>query len=217
MKRLAWLMMAVLLCAGFARAELSVATIFSDHMVLQRERPVPIWGRADAGTKVTVEFAGQKKVATADKAGLWMVKLNPMKASSQGRPLVVSDPKTPLPFADVVVGEVWLCTGQSNMDYEVAGGRRGKRSLLATFDAQANYPAIRNFTVSEKSAALPQEAVSQAATWQVCSPKTVGTFSAVGYFFGRMLHEETGVPIGLITSAVGGTKIDSWARARDWG
>ena len=215
MKRCAWLIMAALLWAGVAQAELNVAGILGDHMVLQRQESVPIWGTATPGDVVTVGFAGQKKTATADKAGKWKVQLDAMKASSKGRPLVVSDQKTRVALNDVLVGEVWLCSGQSNMDYEFAGGRRGKRNLLAAFDAEANYPSIRHFAVAEKSAIAPQNNPAKPASWQVCSPKTVGKFSAVGYFFGRMVHKETGVPVGLITSAVGGTKIDSWARAQE--
>ena len=179
MKRCAWLIMAALLWAGVAQAELKVAGILGDHMVLQRQKPVPIWGTANPGDVVTVGFAGQKKTATADKTGQWKVDLDAMDASSKGRPLVVSDKKTRVTLDDVLVGEVWLCSGQSNMDYEFAGGRRGKRNLLAAFDAEANYPSIRHFAVAEKSAITPQSNPVKPSTWQVCSPKTVGKFSAV--------------------------------------
>ena len=99
------------------------------------------------------------------------------------------------------------------MDYEVAGGRRGKRNLLEKFDAEAEYPAIRHFTVPEKSAVLPQDDMTDGAGWQVCSPETVAHFTAAGYFFGRLLHQRTDLPIGLISSAVGGTRIESWTPA----
>lgn len=215
MKRYAWLLMAALLWAGVAHAELKVAGILGDHMVLQRQESVPIWGTANPGDVVTVEFAGQQKAATSNKAGQWKVQLDAMKASSKGRPLTVSDQKTRVTLDDVLVGDVWLCSGQSNMDYEFAGGRRGKRNLLAAFDAEADYPTIRHFAVAEKSAISPQSNPAKPASWQVCSPETVKSFSAVGYFFGRMVHKETGVPVGLITSAVGGTKIDAWAPAQE--
>ena len=219
MKRFAWLIMAVVLCAGLARAELKVAHLFGSHMVLQRNLAVPIWGWANPGEQVAVTFAGQEKTVTADKAGKWMVPLRPMKANAKGQTLTVRSlmTKKKIECSDVLVGDVWLCAGQSNMDYEVAGGRRGKRKLLAKFDAKADYPAIRHFAVPEKSAAAPLADLSKTPGWKPCSPKTVGAFSAVGYFFGRMLHEQTNVPIGLITSAVGGTKIDCWARAAELG
>ncbi|MFC1601052.1 sialate O-acetylesterase [Candidatus Sumerlaeota bacterium] len=221
MKRIASIIvMAIVLCAFVAQAEVRMPSVFSDNMVLQRGKPVPIWGWANPGEQVTVEFAGQKKTATANKVGDWLIRLDPMKASTESRRLSVregSDVTSEIRFANVVVGEVWLCSGQSNMDYEVAGGRRGKRSLLAKFDSEADYPAIRHLTVPEKSAALAQDDLATGAAWQVFSPTTVEKFSAVGYFFGRMLHEQTDVPIGLISSAVGGTKIDSWARAEELG
>ncbi len=207
---------AMVLCVFTVQAEVTVPKMFGDHMVLQRGVPVPVWGEAEPGQEVTVEFAGQKKVATADKSGKWMAHLSPLKASSKGGILSVYDGLTPkISFVDVLVGEVWLCTGQSNMDYEVAGGRRGKRSLLAKFDAEANYPAIRHFTVPEKSAIMPQEDMTAGPVWQVCSPATVSSFTAVGYFYGRMIHRNTDLPVGLICSAVGGTKIESWTRAME--
>ena len=209
---------AMVLCVFTVQAEVTVPKMFGDHMVLQRGVPVPVWGEAEPGQEVTVEFAGQKKVATADKSGKWMAHLSPLKASSKGGILSVydgADSKPKISFVDVLVGEVWLCTGQSNMDYEVAGGRRGKRSLLAKFDAEANYPAIRHFTVPEKSAVVPQEDMSAGPAWQVCSPETVSKFTAVGYFYGRMIHRDTDLPIGLISSSVGGTKIECWTRAKE--
>jgi sialate O-acetylesterase len=197
--------------------ELKMAHLFDSHMVLQRNLDVPIWGWATPGEKVTVEFAGQEKTATTDQTGKWRVKLSPMKANAKGQTLTVRSLRTKkkVECTDVLVGDVWLCSGQSNMDYEVAGGRRGKRSLLAKFDAEANYPAIRHFTVPEKSAVVPQEDMSAGPVWQVCSPETVSKFTAVGYFYGRMIHRDTDLPIGLISSAVGGTKIDCWTRAKE--
>jgi len=237
--------LAAVLCTSVALAEVRMPALFSDHMVLQRDIKVPVWGWAEPGEKVTVMFAGQRKNAKADKNGKWMVRLAPLKASAEGRALVVReqgagirgqesgvrdqgaeirgqrsgvrDQGAGVTFSNVVVGEVWLCTGQSNMDYEFAGGRRGERNLLAEFDAEANYPAIRHFAVPEKSAVGEQDDMENASGWQVCSPATVKAFSAVGYFYGRLIHKETGVPVGLITSAVGGTKIDAWARAKELG
>ena len=216
MKYKGWVIGTVMFCVLAAQAEVTVSKVFGDHMVLQRGIEVPIWGWADPGEELTVEFGGQKQSAKADKTGKWIVRLEPMKASPKGRTLSIqegADANSKITFADVLVGDVWLCSGQSNMDYEVAGGRRGTRSLLAKFDAEADYPAIRHFTVPEKSAVLPQDDMAAGPGWQVCSPATVAHFTAVGYFFGRMLHTRTDVPIGLICSAVGGTRIESWTPA----
>ena len=216
MKRQVWVIGVVMFCALAAQGEVTVSKVFGDHMVLQRGIEVPIWGWADPGEEVTVEFGGRKQKTKTDKSGKWLVRLKPMKASTKGRILSIqggADAKSKIKFTDVLVGEVWLCSGQSNMDYEVAGGRRGKRNLLAKFDAEAEYPAIRHFTVPEKSAVLPQDDMAAGAGWQVCSPETVAHFTAAGYFFGRMLHQRTDLPIGLICSAVGGTRIESWTPA----
>ena len=210
----------MMLCAGAAQAELSMPTVFSDNMVLQRGKPVPIWGSADPDGSVSVSFAGQTKTTAADKSGQWLIRLDPLTSSAKGQKLSVTSTGKPgtgnLAFTNVLVGDVWLCSGQSNMDYEVAGGRRGKRNLLEKFDAEANYPAIRHFAVPEKSAVTELDDTAK-TTWAVCSPATVSQFSAVGYFYGRMIHRQTDVPIGLISSAVGGTKIESWARAGELG
>ena len=218
MNKCTWLIM--MLCAGAVQAELSMPTVFSDNMVLQRGKPVPIWGSADPDGSVSVSFAGQTKTTAADKSGQWQIRLDPMTSSAKGQKLSVSSKGKPgtgtLTFANVLVGDVWLCSGQSNMDYEVAGGRRGKRTLLKKFDAEANYPAIRHFAVPEKSAVTELDDMAK-TTWAVCSPATVSQFTAVGYFYGRMIHRQTDVPIGLISSAVGGTKIEAWARAGELG
>ena len=216
--------LAAVLCASVALAEVRMPALFSDHMVLQRDIKVPVWGWAEPGETVTVKFADQKKKVKTDKTGKWMVRLDAMKASNDGGAIVVwgqesgaREQGAGVTFTNVVVGDVWLCAGQSNMDYEFAGGRRGQRNLLAEFDAEANYPAIRHFAVPETSAVGEQGDMENASGWQVCSPATVKAFSAVGYFYGRLIHKETGVPVGLICSAVGGTKIESWARAKELG
>jgi len=210
---------AVVVLAAPVMAAVTVSKAFGDNMVLQRGRPVPIWGWAGPGEEVTVVFGGQKKSVKADKSGRWMVRLDPLKASSKGRALVVQG-KQPSAggkhtFSNVLVGEVWICSGQSNMDYEVAGGRRGKRRLLDKFDGEARYSAIRHLAVPERSAVRGQDDMLTGAAWQVCSPATVSNFTAVGYFFARMIHERTDLPVGLICSAVGGTRIESWTRAEE--
>ena len=189
-----------------ARAvDLKLAVLFSDHMVLQREKPVPVWGWADPGERVTVEFAGKKKTATADAQGSWRVTLDAMAASAEGRALVLQSESGArrVEVRDILVGEVWLGSGQSNMAWTVARSR--------DFDgekAAANLPLIRMFR--EDSNGSPTMQTNGKGKWTVCAPDTVGPFSATLYFFGRELHRELKVPIGLINSSVGGTPIESW-------
>ncbi|MDE0838620.1 MAG: DUF1080 domain-containing protein [Kiritimatiellae bacterium] len=195
--------LAAVLCASVAQADVWMPSVFSDNMVLQRGKTVPVWGWAEPGEKVTVEFGGQKKTASADKGGKWMVRLDVMKASTAGRTLVVSEQGAGIKFTNVVVGEVWLCSGQSNMEW-----RLNQCESKAEAMARADYPLIRLFNVANKASALPMRDVS--GTWQVCSPDTVGAFSGVGFFFGERLFKEIDVPIGLIGSEWGGTRIEPW-------
>ena len=189
-------------------ADVKLATIFSNHMVLQRDKPVPIWGWADAGSKVTVSFADQVKTATTDDAGKWMVKLDPLKASEKPATLRVGSDRQDglLKVTDVLVGEVWLGSGQSNMAMTVS------RALsFENEKANADFPKIRMF--KESSGGADQPATDAKGTWTVCTPDDVGGFSATLYFFGRELHRKLGVPVGLINSSVGGTPIESWIAA----
>lgn len=208
--RVLFVLLLALPATGHA-AELKLAAIFSDHMVLRREKPVPVWGWADAGEQIALEFAGQKKTATAAADGKWLVQLDPLPASAEPRTLTVSsaNPKSKiqdLKLHDVLVGEVWLGSGQSNMAFLVRNARDFAREQAA-----ADLPLIRMFREESKAASIPQ--ANAAGTWTVCSPETVGTFSATLFFFGRELHRELKVPIGLINSSVGGTPIESWLAA----
>ena len=186
-------------------AELKLAAVFSDHMVLQRDKPVPVWGWADPEERITVEFAGQKKSTVAGADGRWNLKLDPLAASAESRVLKVhsANAERKLEVADVLVGEVWLGSGQSNMAMRVSGALN-----YETEKTRADLPAIRTFNEGSKAAAKPQ--TDAQGSWVVCSPETVGGFSATLYFFGRELHRDLGVPIGLINSSVGGTPIESW-------
>ncbi len=189
-------------------AELKLAAIFSDHMVLQQEKPVPVWGWADAGKKVTVSFAGQVKTTTADADGKWMLKLDALKASAKPRMLRVESEESNrlLTVDDVLVGEVWLGSGQSNMAMTVNRAKDFEKEKAA-----ADYPQIRMFKETSTAAEKPQ--ADAKGNWSVCTPESVGGFSATLYFFGRELHRELGVPVGLINSSVGGTPIESWIAA----
>jgi sialate O-acetylesterase len=193
---------------GVDAAELKVAAVFSDHMVLQRDRPVPVWGWCDPGEKVAVRFAGQRKDATADSSGKWIVRLDPLATSAESRSLLVQSEKEgrKIDIADVLVGEVWLGSGQSNMAMTVNRARD-----FETETAAAKWPLIRMF--KEESGAAPVPNIDCKGRWSICSPDTVETFSATLYFFGREVHRELGVPVGLINSSVGGTPIESWIAA----
>ena len=171
-------------------------------MVLQRDKPVPVWGKADPGEKVAVGFAEQEKSTTADENGSWQVSLDPLPANKTPQSLVVSG-KNKLTLQNVLVGEVWLCSGQSNMEWVV-----DKCANPEEEKAAANFPEIRHFKVPRASSAFPQ--ADTKGNWQVCSPTTVGGFSAAAYYFARELFQKLDVPIGLLHSSWGGTSIEVW-------
>ena len=210
-------LLAGLVTASLLRAEVRFASPFTPHMVLQREMVLPVWGTADAGERVIVEFAGQKKVATAGADGRWRATLDPLAASSEPRDFIVSsatsEPKVQIQkLADVLVGEVWLGSGQSNMDFSVsvkvkyfAGVTNEEQEIAA-----ANHPLIRMFTGAASKTYEPQSRV--VGEWKVCSPETVPAFSAVGYFFARELQRELKVPVGIVTLAFGASTAEAWIR-----
>ena len=196
-------------------AEVKLAAPFTDHMVLQRDLPVPIWGRGEPGELVTVSFEGQKRRAKADAEGVWRVELNPLKASAEGRELIVTGSKTaePLQLSDVLVGEVWLCSGQSNMDFTVA--KTDKYYFAGVINeaeevATANHPRIRMFTGQWKKSYEPETRVG--GEWLVCTPEAVREFSAVGYFFARRVQQELDVPVGIVTLTFGASSAQAWVR-----
>lgn len=175
--------------------------LFTDGMVLQRDCPVPVWGWADAGQRITVELAGRSVQTTAASDGRWKVLLPSMPAGGP-HTLVVIGPKR-LIVRDVLVGEVWVCSGQSNMEWPLEMSARATQAV-----AQADYPQIRLFSVPRRAQANPIDDVD--AAWCVCTPSDAGGFSAVGYYFGRELHRRLNVPIGLINSSWGGTVAQAW-------
>ena len=194
------------LCNLFANVVPAIP--FADHMVLQQQSAINIWGTASENEKVTVLFNKQKKTVVADKSGKWLVKLDKMKA---GGPYVLSIiGLNTIDITDVYIGEVWLCSGQSNMDFTVAREDRywcGVHNEAEEL-AAANYPAIRVFDVDF----APRDAVQESAVgkWELCSPQTVGHFSAAAYFFARELYKKYKVPIGLITTAYGASTVEAW-------
>jgi sialate O-acetylesterase len=196
-----------LVSASLSAADFRLASALSDHMVLQREKPIAVWGWADAGESVTVSFAGQSKSAIAAADGKWSLKLDSLAASAEPRVLLVTGKDGhKLEVKDVLVGEVWLGSGQSNMAMTVAGCYH-----FDTEKAAAKYPLIRHYRESSGPSEKPQ--AEGKGAWQPCTPDTVGGFSAALYFFGREIHKEVGVPVGLINTSVGGTPIESWVAA----
>ena len=184
-------------------ANLALPTIFTDHMVLQRNQPVPVWGTDDPGSTVTVEFSGQKKTATTDADGKWRIDLDPLKTCTKPQGLTVSSPHDTLNISDVLVGEVWLCSGQSNMQWGMNKSENGDAAIAA-----ATHPLIRLYKTPNVFSSTPNEKINSA--WSTCTPEILPSFSAVAYYFGKKLHEELDVPIGLLQSAWGGTRIEPW-------
>ncbi len=182
-------------------AKVSLPSVLSDHMVLQRGEPVPVWGEAEPGETVTVSIGEQSATAAADQAGRWRVDLQPMPAGGPFS-MTVAGSNT-LTLEDIYIGEVWLCSGQSNMWWPV---RLSADPEAET--ASADWPMIRMYTAQQTTSAKPQSDVD--GHWQVCSPETVGKFSAVAYYFGRELHRELNVPIGLVHSSWGGSRAEPW-------
>lgn len=189
--------------AGTPVYALNLSRIFSDNMVLQRDIPVKIWGWADPGQEVEVSFAGQKQSAKADEGGKWMVTLDPLKSSTEARELTAIAGGQQVVIKNVLVGEVWICSGQSNMEWTIANTHNAKETIDA-----ANFPLIRQFKVPHVINTKPQKDLP--GDWTVCSPATVPNFTAVGYHFGLQLYKKLNVPIGLINTSWGGTRIEPW-------
>jgi sialate O-acetylesterase len=202
MKKLPCSLLAALAILPAARADVKLPAVISDHMVMQSGVEVPIWGWAEPGEEVAVTFAGQTKTTKADGGGKWAVKLDKLKSGAEAQSLTAKGKNT-ISVADVLIGEVWLGSGQSNMAMQVSRANEPEKEA-----AEAKFPAIRVFTESSGAAAAAQE--NGQGAWVVCDPATVGRFSATAYFFGRELHKALGVPVGLINSSVGGTPIESW-------
>jgi sialate O-acetylesterase len=192
----------VLSSATLARANVVLPDVISDAMVLQRNRPVPIWGQADPGEIVTVKFAGQSKKVSAGADGKWLVKLDALKANSTLATMIVSGKNT-IELKDILIGEVWLVSGQSNMQRLLSETSDGDAAIAA-----ADHPLIRLFNVSRQVAFKHEP--PPLATWRTCSQESVKQFSAAGYYFGVELQKELNVPIGLINSSYGGSQAEAW-------
>jgi sialate O-acetylesterase len=195
----------VLLFFCSASANVHLPKIFSDNMVLQRNQSIPVWGWADAKEKITVQFNKQTKTISTGKDGKWLLKLDP---ETEGGPYqLIIKGKNNITIADVLVGEVWVCSGQSNMEMPIAGW--GKIKNYQEEIAAADYPQIRQFLVTKAVSAKPKDDVP-GGDWKPCSPATAGDFTAVGYFFARELYKKLHIPIGLINTSWGGTMVETW-------
>lgn len=199
-----------LLCSHSLQAAepLALGSLFTDHAVLQRDMPVPVWGQAEPDAIIVVKFAEQEKTTSADKSGRWTVKLDPLATSTKGESLTVTSGDNTLTRKDILVGEVWVCSGQSNMGFGLVGAIGGKEAIAAAGDQE-----LRLFNAHAQAVDEPQETIGGA--WSVDSPQTAGGFSAVAYFFGVELRKNLKVPVGLIKSAVGGTVAEAWTPKAD--
>ena len=192
-----------------ANAEVKLPSVLADHMVLQRDRPVHLWGTADAGEQVQVDFRGHHATAAADRLGRWSVYL-PAGEAGGPFPLTVQGSNR-IEFKDVLVGDLWLASGQSNMEFPMAANPPWTDGVqhASTEIAAAQYPRLRLFKVKSSTSSYPLSDV-RAAGWTACTPASVAGFSAVAYFFGRELLEKEKVPVGLVESDVGGTPAEAW-------
>ena len=202
MKKLLSLTVCLLFVLSQIMAQLSVPSFFSDHMVLQREKPINIWGTASAGERISVTLGNAQKSTRTDKNGKWSVSLPPMQAGGPYT-LNVKSLKQTLSFTDILIGEVWICSGQSNMEFRLRSANHATEEVAA-----ANYPQIRSFNVIQEMGHTPKADLK--GKWEVCSPASASDFSAVGYFFVRELYQKLNIPIGFINSSWGGTDIEPW-------
>ncbi len=197
-------LLAIVICliTGLSQANVKPARIFGSNMILQQGQENPIWGWSDKGEKISITFAGKTISFKADKSGKWSAKLPSLDYGGPYQMTIKG--KNSIQFDNILIGEVWICSGQSNMEFSVNSAINAKTEI-----ASANFPKIRLFTVEKKVSQTPVQDLDK-GEWQSCSPETVGSFSAVGYFFGRKLYQELNVPIGLIHSSWGGTVAETW-------
>jgi sialate O-acetylesterase len=196
------LILLFVLSGFFAIANVRMPLLFSDGMVLQRNKPIPVWGWADANEKVEVHFNKQIKTIQADKEGKWMVKLDPEKAGGPFELAIIG--KNKIIIKDILIGEVWICSGQSNMEFQMY-----KLPDFETQKEQSNEPMIRQFLVAQDLSGTPKEDL-KAGKWTVSNKENIKGFTAVGYFFAKKIYAELKVPIGIINTSWGGTNVETW-------
>jgi len=183
-------------------ANIKMPLLFSDGMVVQRNKEIPFWGFADANEKVEVHFNKQIVKTQADKNGKWMLKLNPEKAGGPFELIIIG--KNKITIKNVLVGEVWICSGQSNMEFQVSKTINAAKEI-----ENSNYPMIRHFGVAQDLSGKPKDDL-KSGKWEVSSQETVGNFTAVGYYFAKKLYAELKIPIGIINTSWGGTNVETW-------
>ncbi|MFV5697230.1 sialate O-acetylesterase [Flavobacterium sp. ZT3R17] len=191
-----------LIASIMANANVRMPLLFSDGMVLQRNKAIPVWGWADANEKIAVHFNKQTKTIKADATGKWMVRLDSEKAGGPFELTITG--KNKIIIANVLVGEVWICSGQSNMEFQMYKTLNSEKEI-----SDSNYPMIRHFGVAQDLSGSPKEDL-KAGKWAVCSKETVRDFTAVGYFFAKKLYAELKIPIGIINTSWGGTCVETW-------
>jgi sialate O-acetylesterase len=185
-------------------AAVKLPAVIGDHMVVQQDKPIAVWGWANKAEPVTVRLSGREKKAVADASGKWRVVFDPLKAGGGPLEMIVRGAAGPeIVVKDILVGEVWLASGQSNMEWAMSWLPNPAPEIL-----RADHPGLRLFLVPKRTASEPREDVE--AQWKICAPDAVRPFSAVAYYFGLELHKKLGVPVGMISSAWGGTLIEPW-------
>lgn len=202
MKHWIGLIVVLSMIASSASAEVKLPALFTDHMVVQRDQPLKIWGWADPSESVVVSIGNSKATAVADAAGKWHLELPPMPANKSPSSLIIQGSNR-IEIKDVLVGEVWVCSGQSNMEWSVAASMNPHEEIAA-----ANHPLIRHIKVPLVPSMIPLENFQ--SSWQVCSPNTAAGFTAVGYYMARELSIKLDIPVGLINSSWGGTRVEPW-------
>lgn len=208
MKARRTLLLYVVMClAGLmtAQAQVRMPRIFSNQMVMQQNQARPIWGWAAPRERIKVDWDGTIYKTRADKEGKWRVELPAQRADGLPHTLSVAGKKSSLTFSDILLGEVWICSGQSNMEWSLSNTNHAEREIAA-----ANFPQIRLFNVEHNIQLQAANDIPQADAWEVCTPRTIANFSSVGYFFGRHLFGKLDVPIGLISTNWGGTNVETW-------
>jgi sialate O-acetylesterase len=191
-----------IMCSILANANVRMPLLFSDGMVLQRNKEIPVWGWADANEKVEVYFNKQTKTIQADKDGKWMIKLAAEKAGGPFELSIIG--KNKITIKDILVGEVWICSGQSNMEFQIYKTMNAEKEM-----ADSNYPMIRHFGVAQDLSGTPKEDL-KAGKWLVANKENIRDFTAAGFFFAKKLYTELKIPIGIINTSWGGTNVETW-------
>ncbi|RYE17841.1 MAG: sialate O-acetylesterase, partial [Sphingobacteriaceae bacterium] len=192
------------LTSFLANADIKLPALVGSHMVLQRDKPIRIWGYADADEAITITFNHKTVKAKADANGNWKTEIPKMKAG--GPYQLILHGKNSITLEDILIGDVWICSGQSNMEFALNDVINAETEI-----ENANQPQIRLFSVQKKVFLQPQENTN--GSWAICSPQTAQYFSAVGYFFGRDLNQKLHIPVGLISASWGGTVAETWISA----